>query len=234
MNKENILFSIIGLLLGFIVGFFFANTINQRYAQAPASASSSSASLPVDQHSTDSNLGGMPNPMGDVMAAIQKARNEPDNFEAQMEAAELYAQIRRYDQAIEFLERARKIRPDDYKALVRLGDFNFDAGRYEIAERWYSEALKKNPDDVNVRTDLGLTFFFRTPPDIDRAIAEFRRSLERDPNHEPTLQNLAIALLRKGETAEAQKTIERLEQVNPQNQALPSLKERVRASQEGK
>lgn len=241
MTRENILFAIIGLLLGFIIGFFFANTINQRYAQqaplvSPAPMAAGSANVPVDQHATDANPGSAPNPMGDVMAAIQKARNEPENFEAQMEAAELYAQIRRYDQAIEFVQRARKVRPDDYKALVRLGDFNFDRGSYEEAEKWYSEALKKNPNDVNVRTDLGLTFFFRTPPDIDRAITEFRRSLERDPRHEPTLQNLAVALLRKGDPDGAQKALAQLEQVNPQNPALQRLKpelERLRSSGQG-
>ena len=30
MSKENILFSVVGVLLGFIVGFAFANTVNQR------------------------------------------------------------------------------------------------------------------------------------------------------------------------------------------------------------
>lgn len=239
MTKENLLFAIIGVLLGFIIGFFFANTINQRYAQqAPLAApmTASGTNVSVDQHATDANLSGAPNPMGDVLAAIQKARNEPENFEAQMEAAELYAQIKRYDQAIEFVQRARKVRPDDYKALVRLGDFNFDKRSYEEAEKWYGEALKRNPDDVNVRTDLGLTFFFRTPPDIDRAIAEFRRSLERDPRHEPTLQNLVVALLRKGDPEGAQKVLAQLEQVNPQNPALQRLKpelERLRSSAQG-
>ncbi|HEX7175587.1 MAG TPA: hypothetical protein VF240_10045, partial [Pyrinomonadaceae bacterium] len=40
MKKENILYCIIGALLGFIVGFGFANTTNQRgyVAQAAAAA----------------------------------------------------------------------------------------------------------------------------------------------------------------------------------------------------
>ena len=40
-------------------------------------------------------------------------------------------------------------------------------------------------------------FALRQPPDYDRAIAEFRRSLERDPRHEQTLQNLVFALTKQ-------------------------------------
>ena len=38
-----------------------------------------------------------------VMASIEKARNEPKNFEAQIEAADLYYRIQRFNEAIEFL-----------------------------------------------------------------------------------------------------------------------------------
>jgi hypothetical protein len=39
----------------------------------------------------------------DVQAALTKARNEPNNFEAQLKAAELYYQIQRYDDSIAYL-----------------------------------------------------------------------------------------------------------------------------------
>lgn len=141
-----------------------------------------------------------------------------------MEAAQLYYQINRFDQALEFLERANKLRPDNYDAVVWLGNVNYDAGRYETAERWYAAALAKNPTDINVRTDLGLTFLLREPSDVDRAIAEFRRSLERNPRHEQTLQNMAVALVRKGNTAEAEATLAKLAEVSPGNPALPQLR----------
>src|SRR2546423_3823262 len=49
MSKENILFSVVGVLLGFIVGFAFANTVNQRGAAAPtAQSSQQTAGLPPD------------------------------------------------------------------------------------------------------------------------------------------------------------------------------------------
>ncbi len=234
MTKENSLFLIIGVLLGFIVGFMFVNTVNQR---AAARMSTAAADAPPDIDFPSSADGGaqtssiaVADPraaqgmQAAVQAQVQQARNSPNDFDAQFKAGELFYQIQRYDEAIQFWQQANKIHPDDYQTIVKLGNANYDAGRYQDAERWYASALLKKPDDVNVRTDLGLSFYLRTPPDVDRAIKEFRRSLQSDANHEQTLQNLAIALTTKGEAKEAREMLARLEQVNPKSAALPQIR----------
>jgi tetratricopeptide (TPR) repeat protein len=230
MSKDNVLFSIIGLLLGLIIGFIVTNSINQSGGGTartpPAKTTARSSELPPDHPAIPSN--GVADPQQQMPAAvteaIQKARTEPDNFEAQMQAAQLYYQIRRYDEAIDFLLRANQLRPDSYEAVVALGNTYFDAEKYKEAEQWYTAALIKNAEDINVRTDLGLTFLFREPPDLDRAIQEFRKSLQRDPRHEQTLQNLTVALTRKGDAKEAQATLAKLEEVNPSSPALSKLR----------
>ena len=93
------MFAIIGLLLGFIVGFMFSSTMSQRAAQAPTA--SANPNLPADHPQIQSNSQDPQQVFADVQAAITKARNEPNNFDAQMKAAELYYKIQRYDQAIE-------------------------------------------------------------------------------------------------------------------------------------
>ena len=236
MSKDNILFSVIGVLLGFIIGFMFANSANQRGLQptaATASAGQQNSQLPPD-HPPITQTGAKADGMMDVQAAIKLAKDQPDNFDAQMKAAEGFYQIQRLDEAMEYLNRAIKLKPDSYETIVILGNVNFDAGRYEEAEKWYTQALKIKPDNVNVRTDLGLTFFFRTPPDIDRAIKEYKASLEIDPNHPQTLQNLTVAYTKKGDAAEAQSTLEKLEKVAPTNQALPKLRSDIEALRTGK
>jgi tetratricopeptide (TPR) repeat protein len=232
MTKDNILFSIIGLLLGLIIGFLATNSLNERgsapRSQSSASKTAQSSDLPADHPPINpSNTVAEPQqqmPPAAVTEAIQQARNEPNNFEAQMKAAQLFLEIRRYDEAIDFLLRANQLRPDSYEAIVQLGNAYFDAEKYKEAEQWYTAALIKNADDINVRTDLGLTFLFREPPDVDRAIKEFRKSLERDPRHEQTLQNLVVALTRKGDAKEARATLAKLEEINPANPALPKLR----------
>lgn len=233
MNKDNILFGIIGLLLGLIIGFIFANSINQRGSTGGAVAQQNQA-LPPD-HPPITQPGAQSGP--DVQAAqeaINQAKADPNNFNAQMKAADYTYQLQRFDDAIQFLQRANQLQPDNYEAIVQLGNVYFDANRFEEAEKWYTSALKIKPDDVNVRTDLGLTFYFRNPPDVDRAIKEYRASLAIDPNHVQTLQNLAVALIKKGSADEAKQTLAKLESVSPNNPALPRLRSDLEALQSAK
>ena len=149
MTRENLLFAIIGLLFGFIVGFIFASTMNQRYGPGAPTALSS-GQMPSDHPPVGTSAGAQTS--GDMQAEVttqlEKARNEPKNFEAQLKAAELYYRIQRYDPAIEFLLKANQLKPDDYQTLLALGVVNLDAGHFDVAEKWYRAALLKKGDDV--------------------------------------------------------------------------------------
>jgi tetratricopeptide (TPR) repeat protein len=141
-------------LLGFIVGFMFASSMSQKQAMQQTAASASQA-LPADHPPVGAQ--NAPNPQGmqaEVTASITKARNEPKNFEAQVQAAQLYYQIQRFDQAIEFLLKANQLRPTDYQTVVFLGIANLDAGHYDTAEKWYRAAMKMKPDDTTVLAGL--------------------------------------------------------------------------------
>jgi tetratricopeptide (TPR) repeat protein len=143
------------VLFGFIVGFLFASTMNQRYGPG-APAVSSSAAFSSDHPPVRSNPGAPAsgNMQTEVTASIEKARKEPNNFEAQIKAAELYYQIQRFDPAIELLLRANQLKPDDYQTLVALGLVNLDAGHYDVSEKWYRAALMKKSDDVMTLSGL--------------------------------------------------------------------------------
>ncbi|MBS1795594.1 MAG: tetratricopeptide repeat protein [Acidobacteria bacterium] len=235
MNKENILFGIVGLLLGLIVGFMFANNVNQKAAvqAAPQAAMKQNPNMP-EGHPDIAGGGNQPGQttqptvsMVEVQDAIEKAKQQPDNFESQMKAAELHYQIEKYDKAIEYLKQANKIQPDNYEVIVNLGNTYFDSGNYTEADKWYSEALTKKPEDANVRTDLGLTFIFRDPPNYDRAIKEFEQVLAKDINHPQALQNLTVAYTKKGDATKASETVDKLAQVDPTNVSIAKLREDI-------
>lgn len=153
MSRENLLFSIIGTLLGFIVGFMFASSMAQKAAMQQTTASSQT--MPADHPPLGAQNAPDPQKMREEVAAqLEKARNEPQNFEAQVKAAELYYQIQRYDQAIEFLLKANQIKPADYRTVAILGMVNLDAGHYDQAEKWYRVAMKMKSDDVMVLAGL--------------------------------------------------------------------------------
>ncbi len=230
MNKENVLFSVIGLLAGLIIGFMFANSVNQQGVTATAAQEIRSNSNMPPGHPDIGSAGapGAPGAMQpEVQAVIEKAKQSPDDFDAQLKAAEAYYQIERFDDAIKFLTAANKLKPDDNEVVVHLGNANFDANHYEEAEKWYTAALAKKADDVNVRTDLGLTFVFRDPPNYDRAIQEFNKSLATDPNHIQTLQNITVAYTKKGDATKANAMLAKLEGIDPQNKAIAKLKEDI-------
>jgi tetratricopeptide (TPR) repeat protein len=155
MNRENLLFGIIGLLFGFILGFMLAGSMNQKPAVV-SSGPGAAQNLPSDHPPIgDNSASGNPQAMfAQVQASIEKARKEPKNFDAQVKAAELYYQIQRYDQSIEFLLKANELQPTDYQTVVNLGMVNLDAGHYDTAEKWYSAAMKMKTDDVQVLSGL--------------------------------------------------------------------------------
>src|SRR5882762_7753445 len=98
MTRDNLLFVIIGVLRGFIVGFLFASTMNQRYGPGAPSPALASGQMPADHPPVAANSGAPPsgNMQAEVTAQLDKARNEPKNFDAQVKAAELFYQIQRY------------------------------------------------------------------------------------------------------------------------------------------
>jgi tetratricopeptide (TPR) repeat protein len=151
MTRENLLFAIIGLLLGFIVGFIFSSSMNQRYGPGATAAVPSAQNLPADHPPIHG--GDQQNPQAifaQVQASMKKAREEPNNFAAQVDAARLEYQIQRFDQAIEFLLKANQLKPDDYDVVSMLGAANLEAGHYDMADKWYKIALGKKPEDVGV------------------------------------------------------------------------------------
>ena len=225
MNKDNILFAIVGLLLGLIIGFIGANSINRNAISQANQGVNPLSGLPEGHPGVTGQAD--PSSMPEVQSAVEKAKQEPENFEAQVKAGELFYQIQRYDEAVNYFAQANKLKPDDRELIVRLGNASFDGSKFEEAEKWYLKALETDSEDVNVRTDLGLTFIFRVPPDYDRAIKEFLASLERNPTHPQTLQNLVVAYTKKGDAAKATETLAKLEAVDSQNQAIARLREEI-------
>lgn len=161
MTRDNLLFAIIGILIGFIIGFMLANSILTREAAqraAPLSAAQQGGNLPPNHPPVaggdQSGDGQGQQMLGQVQEAMKQAREQPNNFEAQVTAAKLEYQIQRFDQAIEYLLIANKLKPDDFDVLGMLGVANMDGGHFDAAEKWYKAALIKKPQDIPVLDGL--------------------------------------------------------------------------------
>src|SRR3954453_7786214 len=102
MNKENVLFSLVGVLLGFIVGFVFANSANRGVigAQGPAASAQQVEGLPPGHPAVDPSAMQRKVDAAAVEQAAKLADAQADNFAAQTNAARINAQTERYDDAV--------------------------------------------------------------------------------------------------------------------------------------
>ena len=152
MQKNNLLCGLIGLLLGVVFSYFTTQWLNNK----PTTAASESASANAPQPA------GGPPPQ--VMAVITKARNEPDNFEAQTQAAALYKQINGIqprpdfvEKEIEFLNRALKLRPNDEAIMLNLTNVLLEKGDKVEAQKTFQQLEKipaTNPQTKPEREEL--------------------------------------------------------------------------------
>jgi tetratricopeptide (TPR) repeat protein len=235
MTRENILFAAIGLLLGYIIAFHLVVYVNRdQPVQRAAATADASGGLPPDHPAVPSNdVKDRQRLQSGAEKSAQTAREDPKNFDAQVAAANAYFEAGNFEDAIDFLTRANKLRPDDYDTLVRLGNVYSSAERFDDAERWYKAALAKKPDDCDTRSELALTYYLREPKQTDKAITELRHALELKPDHVPSLHNLSLMLIEQKQFSEAESMIARLEKADPGYDQLPRLREELDKARRG-
>ena len=218
---------------GLVAGFLLANAINRNEittlraeferskSQAATSPTGSSNELSDDE----------------IAATIERAEQNANDFQIQRThgiALYRYAAMKQnvalLEQSARILERAASLQPADYDVTVSLGNAYFDIGYFSKnnqslakAREVYSKGLAAKPGDVEVRTDVGLTYYLETPPNLEMAANEFRKSLDKNPRHEKTLQFIVEVLAKQNKTSEAAEYLDKLRSVNPQNQSIAEL-----------
>ena len=244
---RNLFFCIGGLVLGFALGFFLANKLAVEPRPPEVSGAAQAADGPAPPLDPTQTTGELPPGHPDIGAAggatagsaaatsaeaqqaMAAADAQPKDFNLQMSAAALFYKASEFDQATIYLQRALALKPKDVDALTALGNTKYDQGDYAGAAEYYQRVLAIEPRNTDVQTDLGNSYFRRTPPDYQRAIAEYRKTLAIDAKHEKALQNIAAAALRLRDKATARTAIDQLAAANPNNSTLDSLREGLNA-----
>ena len=204
MTRDNLLFGIIGILLGFIGGFLLAGNITQREAAMRANPQSAqTGQLPANHPPVGGDQGttgeGGQQMLASVQTAMKQARENPNDFEAQVTAAKLEYQIGRYDQAIEYLLAANKLKADDADVLSMLGEANMDAKHWDAAVKWYKAALLKRPSDLASMD--GYCFVLLQNGDAKAAEEAINKLAKADPNNQDLPQfREKLSQLKSGKT----------------------------------
>jgi tetratricopeptide (TPR) repeat protein len=247
LNKKVFIVGALGVVLGFLAGFFLANGINRaeqdklraELASARAGAKEGNAGQAQQASAPGGGDGSFPTLSDEQLGnAVKQADADPSNAELQHKVGQaLYFYAWEKDNAqilpevARILKRAHALDPKNYRTTVIAGDAHFliatqkgDAATLREARQFYEAALSAKPDDAQVRTNLGRTYFFDKPPNPQRAISEYRRALQADPKQELSLQSLAAALIETGGFEEAARRLDELEKVNPSNEELAGLR----------
>lgn len=237
MEKKFLWLGILTAVLSFVGGFFVANSLNRgELSTLRAENERLKASSPQGTGGSESELS-----TEEIRQRIAEADANPADHTFQRNlglALYRYAAAKQDTEllghAARFLQRADSLKSGDYDVIVALGNAHFDIGYFkqenkpfETARSYYAKALAQKPDDVDVRTDVGLSYFLQQPPDDDKAAAEFKKSLETNPNHEKSLNFLIQSLIRQNKLDEAKVHLETFRQSNPNSQAVAQLSAQI-------
>ena len=139
---------------------------------------------------------------------------DPDNRDALFDLATMLRVERRYEEALELLERHRRLFPGDPQVVADIGRCLSALRQYAAAEPVLREALEAL-DTAGTRYDLALVL--DRSGRIDEAVAEYERAVDRNPNHVDALINLGIAQARQGQLDRAIRLFERAAAVDPEH-----------------
>jgi Tetratricopeptide repeat len=194
---ETIVTAVIFFSVGFLAGFIYKS---QRQVNVPVPAAA-----------TTSTGAASAGPMGGGSGTnINPATGLP-NGHPPLEVAQI----------IQSYEQQANQNPRDPKIPLQLANYLYDNKQFNLAIEWYQRALTLDSRDINARTDLGTCFFYTGQP--QQAIAEYKKALALNPNHQPTMFNMIIVNLEG--THDLRAANRYWNDLNRLNPAYPGLKD---------
>lgn len=238
MNAKSLIISTIAVVLSFIGGFFLANALNRSEISAlQAEISKYKGSQQAVSEAGNENV------LTDeeVSQKIQEADSKPENIDYQKDLAlglyryaTMKQEVKWLPDVARLMTRVYEKNPKDFNTAAVLGSIYFDIGTSKSdneslkkARDFYQKALEIKPKEIEVQTDLGATYLLSTPSEPEKAIAEFQKSLQINPKHEKALQNMIQAKIAIGKISEAEGFLQKLKEINSNNEAISELTEKL-------
>ena len=210
MNKDNLLFLMGGILVGFVTAYLFFEAMASR--QPPRLTPQMRAQIV----SGEEGGGGMSAAGGEAPAGGDA--NAPAAAGGAQGGGPAMAEIQ---QLRDFVEK----NPNDAQAVRQLADLNFNISNWQRAQELYNHYLELKPNDPDVMTDLGITY--RETQQFDKALDLFRRSKQVAPDHWQSLYNEVVVLMDMKRTDEANQVMAELQKMQPGNPDVAKLAEAV-------
>jgi tetratricopeptide (TPR) repeat protein len=146
-------------------------------------------------------------------SAFESAAAKADIPDVRVNLALAYLRLKRTDEAIGELEKARAMAPDSPHVLFQLGSAYVDANKLDEASAAYEKGLSLQPDLQNAEAydatvTLGAVYFARGQS--DRAVATFQKALAAKPDAPAPMLGLAKAYFSQGNVDAARPLFEQI------------------------
>lgn len=214
MNRDNLLFATIGILVGFITGYLVHEVMATH--QPPRLTPEMRAQIVIPGGEQGGAAAAAP-PEGDAGAA--PAANGGGAGPAGAGGGPPM-------QTIQELKAYVDKNPNDVKAVRQLADLNFEIRNWKRAQELYRHYLELKPGDPDVMTDLGISY--RETSEFDKSLALFQQVHKAAPDHWKSYFNEVVVLafdLKKVD--EAKVPLAKLQQMQPSNPDVVRLADAV-------
>jgi predicted Zn-dependent protease len=175
--KTKVSVCMIGLIIGLAVGFKIANLQLRQEQGAIMRNAVAEAAGRVSNPGNNQNMS--PEQINNqVRAIIDKAKANPGDIDAQLEAAFQYIQISQFQEATTFLDQARKIAPNDVRPLLGQGVVKMFMGQVDDAIGLAKQARQMEPKNLTV-TELLFQFYVESRknfPEAEKLLGELESS----------------------------------------------------------
>ena len=179
MTRDNIVFSACGLLLGLIIGTFL---IGPKLVKAPNVAPPPPAAPMTDQ---------MTAVRQQLDALKQKVAANPNDFDSLVQLGNMYSDVAKFPQAIDYYERALRVR-EDANVRTDLGICYKQAGRLDDARAAFKKVSDESPQSWQAVYNLAIVDGEMKQFDDARAqLAKLKQMRPGDPDVAKLEQALA-------------------------------------------
>ena len=185
MTRDNFLFVLVGVLAGFIIGYFVATGGHPAPATAPASAPAGTGTDAALQPSSAE----LQSRVKEMQAAVAR---DPENSDLQLQLGNAEYDASDWKNAAEAYEKVVAKKPSDPNLLTDLGSCYRNLGKFDKALEMYQKAQQIQPSHSQSLLNMTLVYVFDLK-DAARAQAAFDR-LKKEHPEIPRLNDLQMRI----------------------------------------
>ncbi len=174
MKSQSIVFAIVGVFFGFIVGWILGS--QQASLNRPVAAAA-----PVQQASGSAQQPAKTVDEGQVRALQEAVSRDPNNAQPRVELGNLYYDADRFGEAAKFYEEALKLQPADANVSTDLGLSYYYLNQPDRALQQFDNSLRIDPKHVKTYLNQGFVRAFGKQ-DLEGAASSWQKVIELAPD----------------------------------------------------